>query len=83
MPEYLQKRFGGQRIRVYLSLLSLLLYIFTKISACLFAGSLFIKLLLNLNNIYVAVLILLFVSAVFTILGGLTTVSSGALGRSV
>ena len=32
MPEYLKKRFGGQRIRVYLSFLALLLYIFTKIS---------------------------------------------------
>lgn len=32
MPEYLRKRFGGKRIQVYLSILSLLLYIFTKIS---------------------------------------------------
>lgn len=32
MPEYLGRRFGGQRIRVYLSVLSLLLYVFTKIS---------------------------------------------------
>lgn len=32
MPEYLKKRFGGQRIRVYLSVLSLFLYVFTKIS---------------------------------------------------
>lgn len=32
MPEYLRERFGGQRIRVYLSFLALLLYIFTKIS---------------------------------------------------
>merc|ERR1712110_829623 len=32
MPEYLKLRFGGQRIRVYLSVLALLLYIFTKIS---------------------------------------------------
>nr|DBA17909.1 TPA: hypothetical protein GDO54_016220 [Pyxicephalus adspersus] len=32
MPEYLKKRFGGKRIRIYMSLLSLLLYIFTKIS---------------------------------------------------
>lgn len=32
MPEYLRKRFGGQRIQVYLSILSLILYIFTKIS---------------------------------------------------
>lgn len=32
MPEYIQKRFGGQRIRMYLSVLSLLLSVFTKIS---------------------------------------------------
>ena len=32
MPEYIKKRFGGERIRIYLSVLSLLLYIFTKIS---------------------------------------------------
>ena len=32
MPEYLRKRFGGQRIGVYLSVLTLLLYVFTKIS---------------------------------------------------
>ena len=32
MPEYLRLRFGGQRIRVYLSVLALLLYVFTKIS---------------------------------------------------
>ena len=32
MPEYLRKRFGGQRIRIYLAILSLLMYVFTKIS---------------------------------------------------
>lgn len=32
MPEYLSKRFGGQRIRIYLSVLALLSYVFTKIS---------------------------------------------------
>ncbi len=41
MPEYLRKRFGGQRIRIYLSVLALLIYVFTKISVnkkfvCLF-----------------------------------------------
>ncbi|XP_070209339.1 sodium/glucose cotransporter 2-like isoform X2 [Littorina saxatilis] len=34
MPEYLRKRFGGQRIRIYPSVLALLLYVFTKISEC-------------------------------------------------
>ena len=35
MPEYLRKRFGGQRIRVYHSVVSLLLYIFSKIAVSL------------------------------------------------
>lgn len=34
MPEYLQKRFGGQRIQIYMSVLSLILYMFTRISVC-------------------------------------------------
>uniref|UniRef100_A0AAR2JU45 Sodium/glucose cotransporter 1 n=1 Tax=Pygocentrus nattereri TaxID=42514 RepID=A0AAR2JU45_PYGNA len=38
MPEYLKKRFGGQRIRIYLSVLSLFLYIFTKISVSVSMG---------------------------------------------
>uniref|UniRef100_H3ASN8 Sodium/mannose cotransporter SLC5A10 n=1 Tax=Latimeria chalumnae TaxID=7897 RepID=H3ASN8_LATCH len=36
MPEYLQRRFGRERIRMYLSTLSLLLSVFTKISVDLF-----------------------------------------------
>ena len=42
MPEYLQKRFGGQRIQLFMAFFALLLYIFTKISADLFAGAIFI-----------------------------------------
>lgn len=32
MPQYLKKRFGGTRINIYLSVISLFLYVFTKIS---------------------------------------------------
>lgn len=35
MPEYLKKRFGGERIRVYLAILAVLLYVFTKVSVSL------------------------------------------------
>lgn len=38
MPQYLRKRFGGHRIRLYLSVLSLFLYIFTKISVRIYGG---------------------------------------------
>lgn len=40
----------------------------------MYAGALFIKLLLNIDNIYWAIGILLVVSALFTIGGGLTAV---------
>lgn len=74
MPEYLRKRFGGQRIRVYLSVLALLLYVFTKISADLYSGAIFLTQALPELNLYVAIIILLAVSAIFTIGGGLTAV---------
>ena len=32
LPEYMSKRFGGQRLRVYLAILSLILYVVTKMS---------------------------------------------------
>jgi hypothetical protein len=32
MPEYIKKRFGGQRIGIYLSVWSLIAYVLTKIS---------------------------------------------------
>ena len=73
MPEYIKKRFGGDRIRIYLSCLSLLLYVFTKISAALFGGALFIKLALGLD-LYLAISVLLGIAAFFTIGGGASAV---------
>ncbi|XP_066514885.1 sodium/glucose cotransporter 1 [Hoplias malabaricus] len=73
MPEYLKKRFGGQRIRIYLSVLSLILYIFTKISADMFSGAIFIKEALDLD-IYLAVVLLLLITALYTVTGGLAAV---------
>ncbi|KAG9350876.1 hypothetical protein JZ751_024765 [Albula glossodonta] len=73
MPEYLRKRFGGQRIRIYMSVLSLILYIFTKISTDIFSGALFIQVSLGWD-LYLSTVVLLLVTAVFTIAGGLTAV---------
>ncbi|CAL4067441.1 unnamed protein product [Meganyctiphanes norvegica] len=77
MPEYLRERFGGQRIRVYLSVLTLMLYVFTKISADLFAGALFIQEAIGQTSdewLYISIIILLAIAAIFTIAGGLTAV---------
>uniref|UniRef100_A0A8C9S2I2 Solute carrier family 5 member 9 n=1 Tax=Scleropages formosus TaxID=113540 RepID=A0A8C9S2I2_SCLFO len=73
MPEYLKKRFGGQRIRIYMSVLSLILYVFTKISTDIFSGALFIQVSLGWD-LYLSTIVLLVVTAVYTIAGGLTAV---------
>ncbi|XP_063769123.1 sodium/glucose cotransporter 1 [Pseudophryne corroboree] len=73
MPEYLRKRFGGDRIRIYLSVLSLLLYVFTKISADMFSGAIFIQQAMRIN-IYLAIVMLLLITAVYTVTGGLAAV---------
>merc|ERR1719195_1282403 len=77
MPEDLRLRFGGQRIRVYLSVLALLLYVFTKISADLYAGALFITESTGFEGdglIYISILILLAIATLFTVAGGLAAV---------
>ncbi|KAJ8300751.1 hypothetical protein KUTeg_022270 [Tegillarca granosa] len=68
MPEYLKCRFGGQRIQILLAVLALLVYIFTKISADLYAGAIFIEQSMKLD-LYGAVLLLLAVACVFTVTG--------------
>ncbi|XP_072294639.1 sodium/glucose cotransporter 4 [Eucyclogobius newberryi] len=73
MPEYLCRRFGGSRIRIYISVLSLVLYIFTKISTDIFSGALFIQVSLGWD-LYLSTAVLLAVTAAYTIAGGLTAV---------
>ncbi|XP_003478336.1 solute carrier family 5 member 4 [Cavia porcellus] len=73
MPEYLKKRFGGNRLQVYLSVLSLFMCVALKISADIFAGAIFIKIALGLD-LYLAIIILLAITAVYTITGGLASV---------
>ncbi|XP_075848384.1 sodium/mannose cotransporter SLC5A10 isoform X4 [Microtus pennsylvanicus] len=66
LPEYIQKRFGGQRIRMYLSVLSLLLSVFTKISIDLYAGALFVHICLGWN-FYLSTILTLAITALYTI----------------
>ncbi|NXT73487.1 SC5AB protein, partial [Zapornia atra] len=73
MPEYLQKRFGGKRIQMFLAILYLFIYIFTKISVDMYAGALFIQQALHWD-LYIAVVGLLAVTAVYTVAGGLAAV---------
>uniref|UniRef100_A0AAY4BIN1 Sodium/myo-inositol cotransporter 2 n=1 Tax=Denticeps clupeoides TaxID=299321 RepID=A0AAY4BIN1_9TELE len=73
MPEYLQRRFGGRRIQLFLAVLYLFIYIFTKISVDMYAGAVFIQQALRWN-IYLAVVVLIAITAFYTIAGGLAAV---------
>lgn len=73
MPEYLRKRFGGNRIPIILAVLYLFIYIFTKISVDMYAGAIFIQQSLHVN-LYLAIVGLLAVTALYTIAGGLAAV---------
>ncbi|KAL2088017.1 hypothetical protein ACEWY4_016845 [Coilia grayii] len=73
MPEYLSKRFGGKRLKVYFAALSLVLYIFTKLSVDLYSGALFIQESLGWN-LYLSIILLISMTALLTITGGLVAV---------
>lgn len=73
MPEYLSKRYGGKRLKVYFAGLSLLLYIFTKLSVDLYAGALFIQESLGWN-LYLSIILLISMTALLTVTGGLVAV---------
>uniref|UniRef100_A0A4W4EG99 Sodium/myo-inositol cotransporter 2 n=1 Tax=Electrophorus electricus TaxID=8005 RepID=A0A4W4EG99_ELEEL len=73
MPEYLQRRFGGKRIQIFIAILYLFIYIFTKISVDMYAGAVFIQQALGWD-IYLAVVLLLVITAFYTVAGGLAAV---------
>ncbi|KAM8777369.1 sodium/myo-inositol cotransporter 2 isoform 1-T2 [Rhynchonycteris naso] len=73
MPEYLRRRFGGNRIPIILAVLYLFIYIFTKISVDMYAGAIFIQQSLKLD-LYLAVIGLLAITALYTVAGGLAAV---------
>ncbi|XP_077984825.1 sodium/glucose cotransporter 4-like [Glandiceps talaboti] len=73
MPEYIQKRFGGERLRVYLAITQLFLNIFVHVTGELFSGVLIIQIALGWN-IYVSCIALFILTAIITVAGGLTAV---------
>ncbi|XP_071110603.1 sodium/myo-inositol cotransporter-like [Haliotis cracherodii] len=73
MPQYLAMRFGGNRLRIYYAVLSLILYVLTRCSGNLYTGALFIQQALNWD-LYVSIVLLIVITAVLTFTGGLKAV---------
>ncbi len=72
MPEFLEKRYS-RSARTYLSAVSILSYVLTKISVTIFAGALVFELLLGIDFWTGAVIVVL-ATGLYTVLGGLRAV---------
>jgi solute:Na+ symporter, SSS family len=72
MPEFLERRFN-RGCRNYLSAVSLLAYVFTKVSVAVYAGALVLRTILGWN-IYVGAVVLLAATGLYTVFGGLRAV---------
>jgi len=72
MPEFLEKRFNAKARRL-LSIIQLLSYVITKASVTIFAGALVFNSFLGVD-FWTGAIILVVVTGIYTILGGLHTV---------
>jgi SSS family solute:Na+ symporter len=72
MPEFLEKRYNPQ-CRMYLTSISIIAYVLTKIAVALYAGALVLKATVGWDFLTSAIVIVLF-TGVYTILGGLAAV---------
>ena len=79
MPEFLERRYSPAA-RWFLSLVSLIAYIFTKVSVALFAGGIVFKVLFPtdiftwLSNFWLGAILIVVFTGIYTILGGLKAV---------
>ncbi|MEL6559992.1 MAG: sodium:solute symporter [Bacteroidota bacterium] len=72
VPAFIEKRYNNAS-RWYLTIVSILAYVATKISVTLFAGSLLLKSVLGWD-VYTSSIILVLITGVYTIAGGLKAV---------
>lgn len=72
MPEFLERRYN-RACRSYLASISLIAYIFTKISVAIFAGAIVLKIVLGWS-MWQSSLALIIATGVYTIAGGLAAV---------
>lgn len=72
MPEFLEKRYGPA-CRTYLSTVSLIAYVFTKVSVAVYAGAIVLKTIMGWD-IWTGAVLLLVATGVYTMFGGLRAV---------
>ena len=80
MPEFLERRFSPAA-RTFLSVISLVAYVFTKIAVGIFAGGIVFSVLLpdihflGMNSFWIGSILVIILTGLYTILGGLRAVA--------
>lgn len=80
MPEFLEKRFSSAN-RTFLSVISLVAYVLTKIAVGIFAGGVVFGVLLpelnfmGLNSFWIGSLLVVIITGLYTIIGGMSAVA--------
>ncbi len=72
MPEFLEKRYSSST-RWFLSVISLIAYVFTKISVTVYAGAVVFETLMGVE-FWTGALIIIIMTGIYTVLGGLRAV---------
>ncbi|KAG2375095.1 hypothetical protein C9374_010099 [Naegleria lovaniensis] len=72
LPEFIEKRFD-RTCRMYLSMMSLVMYVMTKISVSIYAGVVVFKVLLGWD-VWISAAAVVISTGIYTILGGLSAV---------
>jgi len=72
MPEFLERRYN-RHCRTYLSAISLVAYVFTKVSVAVYAGALVLNTILGWN-IWIGAIVLILATGAYTVFGGLRAV---------
>ncbi|MCM1020597.1 MAG: sodium:solute symporter [Muribaculum sp.] len=79
MPEFLEKRYNSQS-RTILSLISLISYVLTKVAVTVYAGGLVFQQVFGIDSLWgidffwIAAIGLVFITAIYTIVGGMKSV---------
>jgi len=81
MPEFLERRYNRSS-RMYLTSVSIVAYIFTKISVTLFAGGILLHVILGWDMVTSAI-VLIIITGIYTIAGGLSAVIYTELMQTV
>jgi SSS family solute:Na+ symporter len=73
LPEFIEKRFSSS-CRILLSAVSLFMYMMTKICVSIYAGTIVLRLILHWQNVWFSALVLVLITGVYTVSGGLNAV---------